>query len=153
AVRYDGSACLNVRSVTSVCKLLSSEPKEGETISMPELASILWFVETCVTSKNVYLDGTVPAKISERAQDEIFRLKTRYELKSFDVSAIAFSPDKILRTAGQALAESRLLIDHFSIIPGADVPLDQAAHQAFLNNLNLACSLPAQRRDDLALQW
>src|SRR5215467_10610699 len=83
--RYDGSVCLNLRSVTSVCNLLESEPANGATLTRSDLASVLWFVETCVTSNGIFFDGTVPGKIADEANDAVFRLKAKYDLRRFKV--------------------------------------------------------------------
>lgn len=153
AERYNGSACLNLRSVTAACNLLESEPRNGGTLTRSDLASVLWFVETCVTSNGVFFDGTVPGSIADGATDAVFRLKAKYDLEQFKVTAITFKPKEILGTAAQALAVSRLLLDHFTISPDADMPLKLEDHDKFLSNLKLACSVSEQDRQNLAVQW
>jgi hypothetical protein len=85
-VRYDGSACLNVRSVISACQLLRTGAKSQAPLHWEELANALWFVETSVTSKSLFFDGTVPKNTTDQAADAIEQLKENLDLKSFGVS-------------------------------------------------------------------
>src|SRR5215467_2291416 len=85
-VRYDGSACMNVRSVTTVCKALDAKSNIAQPLSWAELSDILWFVETCVTSRNLFFDGTVPQQTASQALEAVGQLKQNNELKSFQIS-------------------------------------------------------------------
>jgi len=84
-VRYDGSACLNVRSVISA---LRTGAKSQAPLHWEELSNALWFVETSVTSKSLFFDGTVPKNTTDQAADAIEQLKENLDLKSFGVSPI-----------------------------------------------------------------
>jgi len=151
-VRYDGSACLNVRSITSACRLMSE--RSDAPLTWADLSNILWFVETCVTSKALFFDGTVPRKTAAAALEEIDGFKRRNDLRHFEVGAIAFGkPAETLKAAGDALAESRLLIENFALDPVADVPLDEEEHRGFLAQLQRVRALPEDERRDLALTW
>lgn len=153
-VRYDGSACLNVRSVMTASALLSSKDRSGQPLRWSDLASVLWFVETCVTSRKLFFDGTVPRETVDRALEAVGRLKQGYDLKLFEVSAILFEdPRDTLAAARDALVESRLLLEQLTIDPGVDSPLDQSEHENFVQQLDLARSLPESKRADLALTW
>ena len=154
AVRYDGSAVLNVRSVASVCKLLAVEASVTEPISWAELSDVLWFVETCVFSRNLFFDGTVPRQTAAQALDAVEQLKRGRELDRFQVAAITFDrPKDILAAAGAALAESRPLLDHLALDPDADKHLDQNEHENFLGRLDLAVSFSPSQRRSLAEEW
>jgi hypothetical protein len=153
-IRYDGSACLNVRSLTSACALLASKGPSEKPLKWADLASVLWFVETSVTSKKLFFDGTVPRDTVDHALEEVDELKRRHDLKLFEVSAIVFDhPEKTLAAAGGALEESRLLLEQFAIDPGIDTPLDLAEHQNFVHQLGVARALPEVDREELALTW
>jgi len=153
-IRYDGSACLNVRSVASACKLLRGAGHSDEPLNWDELSNALWFVETCVTSKNLFFDGTVPKETAQRASEAVGQLKQTHQLHEFDVMPIFFeSPQDTLAAARDALAESRLLIDHFQIDPSADEPLPQAEHDRFLSEMAKVRTLPEAEREAIALEW
>jgi hypothetical protein len=153
-VRYDGSACLNVRSVSSACSLLTSNPSSEKPLRWADLASVLWFVETAVTSKKLFFDGTVPRDSVERALQEVEGLKRNHDLKLFEVAAITFDqPERTLAAAGNALAESRLLLEHFALDPGIDTALDVVEHENFVQQLGMARALPEIDRKELALTW
>ncbi|MBI2123059.1 MAG: hypothetical protein HYT96_02740, partial [Armatimonadetes bacterium] len=131
-----------------------AENPSEKTIKWSELSTILWFVETCVTSKALFFDGTVPRETTEQALDEVEKLKRRYEVKQFEVSAIEFDdPRDTLSAASDALSESRLLLEHFKIDPGADKPVEPSEHENFFNQLNAARSLGQSERRDTALEW
>jgi hypothetical protein len=152
-VRYDGSACLNVRSVVSVCELLSQD-RCAQPLTWEELSAVLWFVETCVTSKNIFFDGTIPQQTATRAVESVEILKKGRDLRDFNVSAItAKGPKEILDSARNAMAETRLLLDHFAFRPDIDKPLDQKEHENFLAKLDLAISSSPSGRESLALEW
>jgi hypothetical protein len=154
AVRYDGSACLNVRSITAACEALAGAAPNNEPLRWSDLSSVLWFVETCVTSKELYFDGTVPKKTTERALEDVGRFKQKHDLEGLKVSAIAFSdPRETLDAAHDAIEESRLDLESFKLDTTADKPLDQAEHEEFVRQLGVALSLPESRREDLALTW
>jgi hypothetical protein len=153
-VRYDGSACLNVRSITSACSLLASKDPAEKPLRWVDLANVLWFVETSVTSKRLFFDGTGPRGSVDRALEQVSELKQRHDLKLFEVSAIGFDrPQKTLAAAGDALAESRLLIEQFTLDRDVDIPLDLAEHENFLRQLEVARALPERDREELALTW
>jgi hypothetical protein len=153
-VRYDGSVCVNVRSIGAICKLLALEGGSAEPLSWSQLSDALWFVETCVTSKNIFFDGTVPQHTATQVLDAVEQLKRGCELTSFHVSAItAASPRHVLDAAGAALAESRPLLEHFAIDPNIDTPLDQDEHENFLGRLHLALSSSPSERESRALDW
>src|ERR1039458_4598794 len=152
-VRYDGSACLNVRSVLSVCELLS-QGSGAKPLTWEELSGILWFVETCVTSKNIFFDGTVPRATANRVLETVEKLKKSRDLREFKVSAItAEGPKQLLAAASGAMAEARLLLDHFAFRPDIDKPLDQKEHENFLAKLQIAISSSPSGRESLALEW
>jgi len=152
AVRYDGSACLNVRSITTACKLLTD--RGDAPLPWSDLSNILWFVETCITSKGIFFDGTVPRETRDRALSEIDRFKRGGELQLFEVSSISFDdPRAILRAAKDALAESKLLLEDFKIDSAFDSPVDQAEHDTFVEQLNIVRTLPEAQRAELALSW
>ena len=153
-VRYDGSTCVNVRSVTSACRTLAAEKPGSESIGFNELSTILWFVEIAVTSRGLFFDGTVPRETTDRALGDIERLRRRYDLRLFEVMPIEFyDPRDILAAARDAFAESRLLIEHFTIDPNVDTPLEQSEHGNFVKHLALARAALSSARDDLALEW
>ncbi len=153
-VRYDGSACLNVRSVTAACKLMVSEGRSNQPLPLSDLSSVLWFVETCVTSKGLFFDGTVPPETTEQALNEVGQFKRNHDLKQFEVSAITFGdPRDTLAAARDALAESRLLLDNFTIDPSLDTPLPQSEHERFVYELGVARSVSERERQDLGLHW
>ncbi|MGH9871392.1 MAG: hypothetical protein ACRD9S_02870 [Pyrinomonadaceae bacterium] len=153
-VRYDGSACLNVRSVAQACHLLTGESAPRQPFKWSDLATVLWFVETCVTSKQLFFDGTVPKKTAQTALESVEQLKLRHELNLFEVSSIAFDdPRDVLAAARDAFAESRLLIDNFTLDPTVDRPLDQTEHENFVKQLALATAASAADRESLALEW
>src|SRR5579864_1040467 len=150
-VRYDGSACVNVRSVASVCKLLAAEGGVAEPLAWRDVSGVLWFVETCVTSKNLFFDGTVPAKTATEALDAVEQLKHGRELKPFQVSSITIDdPKDKLQAAREAMAEAKPLLDHFSFDPNIDRPVEQKEHEGFLRRLNQVIALPASERETLA---
>ena len=152
-IRYDGSACLNVRSVTAACKLLDGMGKSEEPMQWDALSNALWFVETCVTSKGIFFDGTVPKETADRASEAVGRLKQRHQVKGFEVLPITLeSPQEILEAARDGLAESRLLIDNFQLGP-ADQPLPQAEHDVFVAELAKVRTLPEAEREVIALDW
>jgi hypothetical protein len=153
-IRYDGSACVNARSIEDACNLLSPESSPDQPLTFSDLAKVLWFVETCVTSKALFFDGTVPLKTVDRTLDAVDRLKRNNELRKFGVSSIAFaSPEAILEAARDAFAESSLLVDNFAVDPAADRPLEQSEHDNFVENLAKAKPLGESQREDLALSW
>ncbi len=153
-VRYDGSACLNVRSVTAACKLLSNADSSTEPLRWSDLMSVLWFVETCVTSRKLFFDGTVPRSTIEQALEDVGAFKQRHDLKLFEVAAISFDdPYDILEAARDALAESRLLYENFDLAPEVDKPLDQKEHERFLQEFERVRSMPEGQRHDVALSW
>lgn len=153
-VRYNGSACLNVRSVDRACHLLAGEGAAREPLKWSDLATVLWFVETCVTSKGLFFDGTVPRTTAQAALDGVEQLKLRHELKQFEVSSIAFNdPRDVLAAARDAFAESRLLVENFTLDPAVDRPLDQAEHENFVRQLAVARAASQADRDALALEW
>ena len=150
-VRYDGSACLNVRSITSACALMSET--SGAPLRWADLSAVLWFVETSVTSKALFFDGTVPKQTAGAALEQIERFKRQNDLDELKIGAIAFDdPADTLKTAGDALAESRLLIENFAL-DAADAPVDEAEHGKFFEQLQLVGRLPEASRKDLALSW
>jgi len=152
-VRYDGSACLNVRSVTSACELLRTGAESPAPLLWKDLSNALWFVETSVTSKSLFFDGTVPKDTTNKAADVIEQLKKSHDLKGFGVSPISFkTPQEILDAARDAIGESHLLIKHFKIDP-ADQPLPQAEHDKFFSELEKVKKLPEAERQEIALQW
>lgn len=154
AVRYDGSACLNIRSVSKACSLLASEGRSDQPLLWSELSTILWFVETAVTSKNLFFDGTVPGETAVRALEQVDQLKRTHELSQFKVSAISFKkPQDTLDAARDALAESRLMIDQFTINPDVDSPVETSEHEYFVKQLEIARSVKESEREDLAIGW
>src|SRR6266498_3227239 len=119
-VRYDGSACLNLRSITDACDTLSGKSRNG-VMRRDELASLLWFVETCVMSKRLYFDGTLPPDEVDQAQNLIDKFLRRYSLSGVRVEPIAFKRDAdILHHAGAAIVESSLIINDLSLQPKLD---------------------------------
>jgi hypothetical protein len=152
-IRYDGSACLNVRSVVSACELLRTGAKSQEPLDWKELSNALWFVETSVTSKSLFFDGTVPKSTTDQAIDAIGQLTKDHQLNGFGVSPISFeTPQEILDAARDAFGESHLLINNFKIDP-ADKPLAQAEHDQFVSEMRKVRTLPEAARDAIALQW
>jgi hypothetical protein len=150
-VRYDGSACLNVRSITSACALMSA--KSDAPLRWADLSTVLWFVETSVTSKALFFDGTVPKETAGKAVEQIERFKSENDLGRLKIGAIAFDdPADTLKAAGDALAESRLLIDNFAL-DAADAPVDDAEHRQFFEQLQIIRAQPEATRRDLAVSW
>lgn len=148
-VRYDGSSCLNIRAIRTACRTLFPGEDTPSTITWVELANVLWFVETCVTAKGVFYDGTVPAKTARAVVDDLDRLREHSELDRLIVRPIEYRrPEDILTNAGFALLQSRLLLDSFQMEPGLDRPVDAPEHERFLAELRGAAELsPASRRD------
>ena len=154
AVRYDGSACLNIRSVSTACRLLKPEGHFDQPLLWSGLSTILWFVETAVTSKSLFFDGTIPGETAVRVLEEVEQLKRIYELAQFKVSAISFdNPQATLAAARDALAESRLLLDQFTINPDVDSPIEPSEHENFVKQLEIARSMKESGREDLAIRW
>lgn len=150
-IRYDGSACLNVRSITSACALMSET--SNAPLSWEELSTVLWFVETSVTSKALFFDGTVPKETAGAALDQIERFKRQNDL-DLKIAAIAFDdPADTLKAASDALAESRLLIENFALDPVADAPVAESEHRKFAEQFQLVLGLHDAERRDLALSW
>jgi hypothetical protein len=150
---YDGSACLNARSVISVCELLSGK-NAAEPITWPQLSAVLWFVETCVTSKGLFFDGTLPRATADGALDAVGRLKECCDVKDFGVQAIVpGGPRETLKAACTSMAESKLLVESFALRPEVDQPVDQKESEVFFERLEYALSLAPADREDLALQW
>jgi hypothetical protein len=153
AVRYDGSACLNVRSVTMACETLRAD-SSAEPIRWAELSNTLWFVETCVTARNLYFDGTVPKKTTAEALEQIELLKRANDIRGFDVAPILFDePSKILTAAKNAAAESRLLLENLEIDRSVDKALPIPEHEKFVSQLELSRSLSGRDRSDLLIEW
>jgi hypothetical protein len=153
-IRYDGSACLNVRSVSAACRSLGDSMPAGEPLGWDELSNVLWFVETCVTSRRLYFDGTVPRETVQGAVEQVGLLKRRCEVPQFDVEPIRFSaPEKTLAAARAAAAESRLLIERLAIDPVVDVPLPGPEHERFLRELRAARALRERERGERTLEW
>jgi hypothetical protein len=153
-VRYDGSACVNVRSVASVCKLLAGNGGAAGPLTWRDVSGVLWFVETCVTSKNLFFDGTVPAETAAEALDAVEQLKHGRELKRFAVSSITIDdPKDKLQAARDAMAEAKPLLDHFAFDPNIDRPIEQKEHEGFFRRLNQVIGLPASQRETLAQGW
>jgi hypothetical protein len=153
-VRYDGSACLNVRSVLAACETLRGGDCNAAPLRWPELSNALWFIETCVTSKKLYFDGTVPRETAERAVEQVGLVKRAGDLELFDVAPIRLdtSPD-ILEAARDAAAESRLLISQLAVDGSVDTPLPPAEHERFYQDLLTAKLLAERSRRDLMLEW
>lgn len=152
-VRFDGSACLNVRSIETACNLFTAPSAVHQPISLSELGNALWFVETCVTAKGLFVDGTVPRQTFQGALDALARVKEQYDLPALDVRAIAFGrSDDVLRAATQAMTESRLLIERFAFDPALDRPVPGEEHRRFVGELDAARRLDAPGRWQRALE-
>jgi hypothetical protein len=151
--RYDGSACLNVRSVTMACRTLGSASTD-QPLAWEELENVLWFVETCVTSRRLYFDGTVPRKTASEAVDQVSRLKSSCDVPELEIAPIVFdSPGATLAAAKDAAAESRLLLENFQLRPEVDRPLGTPEHDRFYQQLKLGRTLTGSARSDLLIEW
>jgi hypothetical protein len=152
-IRYDGSACVNLRSVTSACDLLVPA-SANKPLSWSELSAFLWFVETCVTSRRLFFDGTVPREVTERALNQLEDAKAKHDLAVFEVSPITFkAPRDVLNAARDALAESTLLLDNFQFDAAADAPVPQEQFEKFSDQLRLVTAISIADREALALSW
>jgi hypothetical protein len=153
-IRYDGSVCLNVRSVSAACRSLGASVPSAEPMGWAELGNVLWFVETCATSRRLYFDGTVPRDTVQGAVEQVGLLKRGCDVPRFDVEPIRFAaPEKALAAARAAAAESRLLIERLAIDPAVDAPLPAPEHERFVRELRAAPALRERERAERTLEW
>jgi hypothetical protein len=132
-VRYDGSNCLNLRSISSALDLLSDTSGSGRPIEQRELATALWFVEMCVTSRRIYFDGTTPDGDVSAATDRIAWFVETNALGDLEIAPIAArNPEETLGHATAALTESALLLDSFRLESSLDQAVAASEHDAFL---------------------
>lgn len=150
-VRYDGSACLNLRSITDACDTLSGKGGNG-VMRRDELASLLWFVETCVLSKRLYFDGTLPPDEVDQAQNVISKFMQQHSLSSVRIEPITFKQDAdILHHAAAAIVESSLIINDLSLQPKLDREVEPDDHDAFFKVVQDEAGLTDQARESRAL--
>jgi hypothetical protein len=117
-----------------------------------ELASLLWFVETCVTSNRLYFDGTLPSEEVEEAQNTIDRFLHQRSLSTIRIGPIAFKKDSdILRHATAAVVESSLIIQDLSLERSVDREVDAKDHEMFFRFVQEDASLGERARADRAL--
>ncbi len=132
-VRYDGSNCLNLRSISSALDLLSDAPGSGAPIEQRDLATALWFVEMCVTSRRIYFYGTTPDEDVSAATDRIASFVEANGLGELEIAPIAVrNPEETLAHATAALTESALLLDSFRLESSLDQAVAAPEHDAFL---------------------
>lgn len=153
-VRFDGSCCLNLRSITGALDLLEATSGKAAAISMNELASVLWFVEMCVMSSALYFDGTVPPGDIADATDKIAGLAARYRLKELEIEPIRIlDAEDILHNAKAAALESSFLLANVELDPKLDRAVTPEEHETFRGALAKADGLDEEDRGSLALEF
>ena len=152
-IRYDGSCCLNLRSITSALGVLSAPASPGSKITRPELGTILWFVETCVMSRRLLFDGTTPDKDVETARKQAEQFLRSNDL-DLDIEAIGVDAQgmEILRHATSAMHESSFLIGEFRFEP-LDKPVAPNEHDHFYSLLKDAGNAREAERNTRALEF
>jgi hypothetical protein len=152
-VRFDGSCCLNLRSITGALELLEGTSGNKTSISTAELTSVLWFVEMCVMSSALYFDGTVPKEDLAAATDKTGELATRYQLKELEIEPIRIlNGADILHNAKLAVLESSFLLADVQLDPNVDQAVKPAEHETFRKALQSADGLDEDSRESLALE-
>jgi hypothetical protein len=151
-IRFDGSCCLNLRSITSGMDLLEGTKPTSAPLTRDELTSFLWFVETCVMSRALYFDGTVPPDQLAKALDQIGRVGKQLAVRELDIQPIRFHlSEDILFNARAALVESSLLLGHFHIDTNVDQPVTPEQHATFTRALQEIEALDKEARGERAL--
>jgi hypothetical protein len=132
-IRYDGTACLNVRSITDALDVLSAPASYGKPLPRSDLFTVLWFVDTAVMSPGMYFDGTVPRDTINKANDAVGRFQQRHELWDFSVTPIIpGAPEEILEHAGTAACQCLPLLREFELVGQADKAVQPEEAKAFL---------------------
>jgi hypothetical protein len=151
-VRYDGSACLNLRSITDAVETLGGKAR-GQPMSRQELAGLLWFVEICVTSRRLYFDGTLPPEDVEQAQEVVTGFLHRQKLSDLRIEPIGFKREAdILHHATAAIIESSLIIGDLALERDLDRAVRPEEHGAFVRHVNAAAGLTGEARKAQALE-
>ncbi len=149
-VRFDGSCCVNLRSVTSAIDVM--EGSATTPITLADLTSFLWFIEMCVTSRALYFDGTVPPGDIAKAMTQIERLNREAAMSNLPIEAIRFHDNAaILDNACSAVVESSLIIDDLALAK-IDRPLEADEHEKFIGELHGATALTDAEREEHALE-
>lgn len=152
AVRYDGSACLNLRSINQAIETLSGK-RRGEPMPREELASLLWFVEICVNSKDLYFDGTLPTDEVTAAQETIGEFLRQHAIPDVRIDPIAFSHSTdILGHAATAIVESSLIINELTLTKELDSAVKPKEHETFFQLVLAEANWSDQDRQARALE-
>lgn len=152
-VRYDGSSCINVRSITTAIELLSAQDTETP-ITRHDLATLLWFIETCVMSNHLYFDGTVPQPLVDRVTEEVAGFRQRFGVSELSISPISLKGSKeILDSATAAIVESGLLLESFEFDERLDRPVpDDDDYRLFRSTLDEEHGTESDRLKDRAVE-
>jgi hypothetical protein len=136
-VRYEGAACLNVRSITDTIHIFSTPASAAKSLTRAELATVLWFVETAVMSSGIYFDGTVPRSTLDEAVSAVQRFQHEYQMWDHFSAApiIPGSEHETLRHSTKAARESLLLLKDFELFPEADKAVPSGNVQTFVKVL------------------
>lgn len=141
-IRFDGSCCLNLRSITGALDLLSGTSGKTEPITTEELTSVLWFVEICVMSNALYFDGTVPEADIAAAMDKIKKMVKLHAVKELEIEPIRIdSPMAILQNAKAAVLESSFIIAKLKLAKKLDQAVKPPEHETFQRALYSADGL------------
>jgi hypothetical protein len=152
-IRFDGSCCLNLRSIIGALDLLSGTSRKTEPITTEELTSVLWFVEICVMSNALYFDGTVPEADIAAAMDEIQKMVKLHAVKELDIEPIRIeSPMAILQHAKAAVLESSFILAKLKLAKKLDQAVKPLDHETFQRALYEAAELGDPDRVSRALE-
>jgi hypothetical protein len=152
-IRFDGSCCLNLRSITGALDLLSATPARSEPITSAELTSVLWFVEMCVMSRALYFDGTVPQSDIAKAIDQIGEMAKLYDVEELKIDPIRIqAAADILLNATAAVREAAFIMAELKLAHNLDQSVKPAEHEVFQGALYAAEGLHESDRTPRALE-
>jgi hypothetical protein len=141
-IRFDGSCCLNLRSITGAVDLLGGTARKTGPVTTEELTSFLWFIEMCVMSNALYFDGTVLQSDIAKAMEKIQRLAKDSAVKELAIEPIRIqSHADILYNAKAAVLESAFILADLKLAKKLDTPVTPAEHETFQKALSSANGL------------
>ncbi len=108
-----GGLMLNRRAVErALSLLLHPERHEGTHLSLPELSTVLGFLEAVALGDRLYLDGTAPTTITGSTDELLEGLRARIGRRDRAVvpRALAPAPYETVELATEAAQESELLL-------------------------------------------